>query len=62
MVTDSMIPEPAEVRLKLAENLKEGQLLKSLYRLSIKAARERQDIEAQRSRAASPRATEAVTC
>jgi hypothetical protein len=37
-----LIPPPALVRDKLAENIREGRLLRSLYRLSLRAVREEQ--------------------
>ena len=36
-----LIPAPPVVRERLARHIKEGRLLRSLYRLSIKAAEER---------------------
>ena len=36
-----LIPVPTKVRERLAANIKEGRLLRSLLRLSIEAAKER---------------------
>ena len=38
----TLIPSPAVVRERLAEHIEEGKLLRSLYRLSIRAALERE--------------------
>ena len=35
---DELIPSPSVVREKLGQNIRDGQLLRRLYRLSIKAA------------------------
>jgi hypothetical protein len=36
-----LIPRPPEVRAALARHIREGRLLRRLYRLSLKAAEER---------------------
>ncbi len=40
--TEDLIPQPAEVRKRLSQNLAEGRLLRQLYRLSVRAALERE--------------------
>jgi hypothetical protein len=40
--SEQLIPAPPEVRRRLAEHVREGRLLRSLYRLSVRAAEERQ--------------------
>lgn len=39
--TQALIPPPAVVREKLSQNVREGYLLRSLLRVSIRAAEER---------------------
>jgi hypothetical protein len=41
---NALIPPPALVRDKLGQNIREGRLLRSLYRLSLRAAREEQTL------------------
>ncbi len=38
--TQSLIPSPPVVRERLAQHIREGRLLRALYRLSIRAANE----------------------
>jgi hypothetical protein len=46
-----LIPPPPVVRERLAHNIREGRLLRSLLRLSLRAAEERREAEQRGGRA-----------